>query len=275
MSNAILQVKPDVQGEDPLRYAFVEMLFALAVSQVAIHAAELTTAKDFSWSGFAPAISHLVLSLVVIAASWVSWRKSQSPGMKLEIQSVFSRRFLALLLDVLLVVLYFILVRGIELQQKDGNTVLAPPSAVPEARWIAAIFGVYVVWDLLADVFSSKCLSAVGIFGRLWQGVRVAVVCTAASVFCGVLSLIIFVLASNQSGGGAVILLDLALMFLILLFRVLKVFERPLARRFGVEPCKAFASSRVVTGREKWLVLFLIAAYATAANLASSLHLFY
>lgn len=118
--------------EDPLRYAFVEMLFALAVSQVAIHAADLVGIQS-SLLEKLPGFAHLTLGLIVIAASWVGWRQSQSPGMKEQIRSLFSVRFVGLLIDVLLVILYFILVRSVEIEQKSGATVHTSASALPES----------------------------------------------------------------------------------------------------------------------------------------------
>jgi hypothetical protein len=82
------------------------MLFALAVSEVAIHAADLVSASG-NLSDKLPALTHLVVGLVLIAASWVGWRRSVSPGMKERVEYVFSLPFIGLLLDVLLVILYF------------------------------------------------------------------------------------------------------------------------------------------------------------------------
>lgn len=112
--------------EDPLRYAFVEMLFALAVSQVAVHAADLVGISSTLLEKL-PGFAHLALGLIVIAASWVGWRQSQSPGMKEQIRSLFSVRFVGLLIDVLLVILYFILVRSVEIEQRAGATVHGSP----------------------------------------------------------------------------------------------------------------------------------------------------
>jgi hypothetical protein len=249
-----------VEADDPLRYAFVEMLFALAVSQVAIHVADLTTVAN-PWVDRLPAVSHLCLALGVIAASWVGWRQSQSPGMKQQIQSIFSRRFLALLLDVLLVICYFVLVRGVELLQKDGVAVLTQASAVPEAFWLVVVFSIYVVWDWLADVFSPQCLNATGFWKRSWQGLRVAIVCSAASSICALLGLSVFYLAGIANGSLATVFFDGALLSVVLLFRVLKIFEKPLAQLFDVAGCAAFTSPRASTGKEKSLVLLFLMTY--------------
>ena len=74
--------------------------------------------------------------------------------------SCFSIPFLGLLLDVFLVILYFIIVKLVEMEQKDGRVVLAAPTAKPEASWLCVVFITYALWDILADVLSEgSCLT--------------------------------------------------------------------------------------------------------------------
>lgn len=254
--------------EDPLRYTFVEMLFALAVGQIAIHTADFLSVET-SPMQLLPAAMHLVVSLLVIGTSWIGWRQSMSPGMKQQIQSIFSRRAIGLLLDVLLVILYFILVRSVELQQKDGNTILTPASARPEAKWLACVFCIYIVWDLLADVFSPNCLTKTGLFGIAFQALRVGVVSVAASVFCLGMTLLVLSYASEGLLPIQVVLLDCALMMIVVLFRVLKVFEPPFAKLVQVQDCHAFIVSRSGP-RAKSLTALFIGAYG--AFIFTALH---
>lgn len=245
--------------EDPLRYTFVEMLFALAVGQIAIHTADFLSV-DASPMQLLPAAMHMLVSLLVIGTSWIGWRQSRSPGMKQQIQSIFSRRAIGLLLDVLLVILYFILVRSVELQQKDGNTLLTTASARPEAKWLACVFCIYIVWDLLADVFSPNCLTKTGLFGKAFQALRVGVVSVAASAICLCMALLVLFYASEGLLPIQVALLDCALMMIVVLFRVLKVFEQPLAKLFQVQDCHAFIALRSGP-RAKTLTALFIGAY--------------
>ena len=90
-----------------------------------------------------PAYDHLFLGLLLIACSWVGWRQSRSPGVKEKITTVFSASFLGLLLDVFLVVLYFIVVQSVEIIQTSSPVVLGPSSALPESRGLFAVFAVY------------------------------------------------------------------------------------------------------------------------------------
>jgi hypothetical protein len=246
--------------EDPLRYAFVEMLFALAVSQVAIHAADLLGIQG-TFLEKLPGFAHLALGLIVIAASWVGWRQSQSPGMKEQIRSQFSLRFVGLLIDVLLVILYFVLVRSVEIEQEAGATVHASASALPEAFWLMAVFAVYAVWDLIADVFSAGCLPALSLFKLLWKGIRVAVVCAASSLLSLALCYVVYCAARDAVDGIAVALLDAALLIVVLLFRVIKAIENPLSRAMGVTDCKAFSTPRPVQGNELRLAVAFLVLY--------------
>src|SRR6266487_2249411 len=158
---------------DSLREAFVEMLFALAVAQVAVNAASVV-ATQMPVTEKLPAFSHLLLALVLIACSWVGWRQSRSPGMKERITSVFGGAFLGLLLDVMLVVLYFMVVQTAEsakeapMPTKPDAAVLSPASAVPEARLLSIIFAFYAFWDLIADVFSRNCIPGGPMGFRVW-----------------------------------------------------------------------------------------------------------
>lgn len=259
------------QQDDPLRYAFVEMLFALAVSQVAVHAADLSGASG-SWSERLSALTHLALGLTVVAASWVGWRQSRSPGMSQQISSLFSLRFVALLLDVLLVILYFILIRAVELQQKDGVSTTSLPSATPEAMWLSAVFAVYVLWDLIADLFTTGCLPP-GLSGgtRFSKAVRVAFVCTSASLLCTALCLAVWWLSLGVSDGYRVALLDISLMVVVLFFRVAKAIETPLASLAQVVDCRAFAHPRAVAGNERVLAAFLMLSYVLSAAVSVGL----
>src|SRR5882672_6868901 len=143
--------KPTVNStaeEDILRLNFVEMLFALAVGQVAIHVADVVSVTAPLWDK-APALAHLVVGLVLISASWVGWRQSNSPGMKEKIRHLFSLAFLGLLVDVVLVIVYFIIVRHVEIEQIGGIPILTAPTAVPEALGLCVVFGIYFFWDLV------------------------------------------------------------------------------------------------------------------------------
>src|SRR5580698_9725833 len=146
-SSDLAQVK--ARETDPrFRHEFVGMMFAVAIGEVGVRTAVLVRAHE--WIHFLPAYSHLLLATVVIAASWVGWSRSPSPGARKDVQSVLEWEFVVLLFDVLLVIVYFILVSLVDYTGEGKIRLNA--SAAPEASWILGIFWLYLVWDVLSKI---------------------------------------------------------------------------------------------------------------------------
>lgn len=99
-----------------LRFGFVEMLFALTVAEIAIQLGELFTSDLVFWEAPTP-YAHLSLALILVAASWVGWATSRAEGAKRDVKKIFSWEFVVLLIDVVLVVSYFILVKGVDTER--------------------------------------------------------------------------------------------------------------------------------------------------------------
>ena len=74
---------------------------------------------QLSITHFLPFYSHLFLAAIVITSSWVGWTLSQAPGARRDVTGVFTWEFITLLLDVFLVVTYFIMVRTIGVVKKQ------------------------------------------------------------------------------------------------------------------------------------------------------------
>jgi hypothetical protein len=235
------------QTVDPLREAFVGMLFALAIAQIGVNAAAVIAASAPPVSAqpasqFA-ATAHLLVALLLIACSWVGWRQSVSPGITEELTGVFQRSFVGLLLDVILVVLYFIIVQRAEINTITGQIAVEPTSARPEAAGLLWVFAVYIGWDLLTDVLShGRIPSDIRWFSR--KTVAAAVVSIFASALCLVLVFLVFLAAANAKSVPKVIALDVALAATILLFRSLKPVEKLLSKHFGVSDWPAFSKPR-------------------------------
>ncbi len=256
-------------GQDALREAFVEMLFALAVSEIAIHAAEIVSASG-SVNQKIPAGMHLTVGLILIATSWVGWRRSVSPGMRERVNSCFSIPFLGLLLDVFLVILYFIIVKLVEIEQKDGRVILTAPTARPEASWLCVVFMTYALWDILADVLSEGCLPRMHSWlHRINTCMSIAVTSTFASLFCLVLAFSAMLIGSKSRSPVGVELLDLSLICIILLFRASKVVEDVMAPFLGVSDCKAFKQKRAIRGNEWVWCVSLLFGFLLLVTLAS------
>jgi hypothetical protein len=126
-----------------LRFVFVQMLFALTVGEIARKFATLV--DQVSIREAIPSYIHLFLVTIIVAASWAGWTRSIASRNIPPLLFVFSLPFLVLLLDVLLVIFYFIIVKGVEMPSVDTHVIV--PSAKQETFWVLIIFIVYFFWD--------------------------------------------------------------------------------------------------------------------------------
>ncbi|MCA8992209.1 MAG: hypothetical protein KDA88_09540 [Planctomycetaceae bacterium] len=197
------------ESGNSLHFAFVEMLFALAIAQVAVEAADLANSSSVAqWLEHLPAYTHLVLATVIIAASWVGWGSSKSS--KSPIKHVFSGHFFKLLVDVFLVVCYFIIVRTVETLDANGDI---NPSANPEVLWTMVILITYFIWDLL----TKGRPSFTKFLRRGW-----------ASLLCAICAIVAFMYLPTKSHEvWAVVISDVALMVLVVMFRAMKLDDFP------------------------------------------------
>ena len=209
MSNSSEQ--GSVKSDPKLRHEFVGMMFAVTIAEVGLQAAALVQAGH--WVHFLPAYSHLVLATVMIAASWVGWTLSPSPGATRDVSGVFQSEFFVLLIDVLLVIVYFIIVKAVDFTGEQSIRLNA--SAAPESKGVVVIFGLYLIWDILCKVVVHgwKKLDA-----AWWWSYGVRMVPTVA---CLVLALLTQRLVANADPPH-VLTADAALLALVLLFRALK-----------------------------------------------------
>ena len=226
-----------------LRSDFVTMLFALAAGQVAVFSYQVFsavtpavgTSSDLDLWVYA-AFAHLAVALLVIASSWVGWSKSMSASR--EVQRVFDKDFLPWVLDVFLVIVYFFLASSAEVKgplAPDGTYELTRPSALPETKFVLYLLLLYFVWDLLSKCWPAKFpakfneVSSINI--SKWC--KNAVASSLASVISSILAIVFFVVVTKQvetntitPSAYAVISVDIAIGFLVVLFRVLKSLER-------------------------------------------------
>jgi hypothetical protein len=206
--------KPQVttpESEPKLRHEFVGMMFAVAVGEVGVQTATLVQAHN--WVHFLPAYFHLLLATVLIATSWVGWTLSPSPGARTDVRNIFEWEFFVLLLDMLLVVIYFILAKSVDITGEKNIQLKA--SAAPEAFWVLVVFCVYLVWDFVSKVplYTKKKRS------EPWfrnYGVRII-----PTLVCLILAYVTKRLVADIDAPH-VLTADLALIFLVLLFRALK-----------------------------------------------------
>jgi len=198
--------EPDVK----LRHEFVGMMFAVTIGEVGIQVASLIHAGF--WLHYLPAYSHLFLSTVIIATSWVGWSLSLAPGARRDVRRIFELPFLVLLIDVSLVISYFILVRSVDFPAERIEPRIAPESTV--ALWVAVIFGLYLLWDIVTKIFAYKC--DVNDPWRKNYGSRML-----PTLICFALAVLLWCLLKSANMQHF-ITADIALLFLVLLFRALK-----------------------------------------------------
>lgn len=151
---------------------FVEMMFAVAIGDTATKAAlifqTLQSAKvgiRTVWWELTPSVAHLFLTIFVIAASWVGWSTTKSTNhymRKLKGASPpdslwpLSQPFVMLLIDVALVVLYFVLAESIDVPKIENKALVWNYSALPEAKILFLIVLGYILWNLLNCWFPPK-----------------------------------------------------------------------------------------------------------------------
>jgi len=196
------------QSSTQLHLTFVEMLFALAIGQVAIDVGSLVILQmqdSIDLGTSLPAYCHLLLATIVIATSWVGWRNSEVSGSR--IGSVFCWDFVELLVDVFLVICYFLLARLAELPTGSSKTIV--PDASPETRMIVIVMVAYVVSDLLS------CR------GGHWSKLKLRVWASGVSLVISCIALRVLPLDSDNR--KSVILRDCALLGLVFLFRAMKL----------------------------------------------------
>lgn len=236
------------------------MLFALVVATLAQRSADLLYLITDGWTYFPfgyhavsnlfrndwqlmAGVSHATLGFLVVSVSWVGWSKSEAAGHREDINGFVSWSFLLLLLEVLLVTFYFGVASSIELEGEGANVhVSLSPSAVPESLLLALVFTLYFIWDLIADVFKSPIAETLEDCGGkrpsfALQMVTGSITYGSSSLLCIVLCLIVYYVSMpiGFASPKAAVAGDLALIFVVFLFRSLKSIEGLLIKVFPWE----------------------------------------
>ena len=181
------------------------MLFALAIGEIARRVVLLLDGTTMVEA--LPGLAHLGLALVVVATSWVGWANSPA-NQEWTITRTWSRNFLVLLIDVLLVILYFVLICGAE--KPDGQKRVLP-SACGETGTVLWIFVGYALWDAMtklkhpAKEYLKPYLTRTGI---TWA--------------CTLLALVIWHVRAGGTRGDVVLVTDSILLLIVLTFRAFK-----------------------------------------------------
>lgn len=206
-----------------LRFIFVQLLFSLAIGQAAIKIGDLVI-ENFPFYEYHYVYFHLVLSIVVLSTSWVGYQISSATQNPLI--SIFSIQYVILIIDIFLVICYFIIVRGAEMSNyaEQGVTKALKPNIQIETLWFMLVFIGYFIWDMLTKIPDVKYieengkykkrtkLSLVEFGERAW----ITLICLGLS------SLVYFTTLQNEITPIKATLIDIALISLCFLFRGLK-----------------------------------------------------
>jgi hypothetical protein len=209
-----------------LRTEFVGMMFALAAAEIGIQAAELTRFNlwDKALIPYSlPAWFHLALAATIIALSWVGWSRSKASQNIDDAGEVSDTRFFVLLLDVVLVIFYFIIVKNVEIATRgegDSRELIVLPSAHREALWAWVVLVGYFIWDLLTKVVAEKNdqhtrRQRFASYELFWQRAWVSAACAIAGG-------ISFCLLRRVENWWSVLVADASLVMLFATFRELK-----------------------------------------------------
>jgi 5-methylthioadenosine/S-adenosylhomocysteine deaminase len=135
--------------EKDIRWLIVGFLYAVAIAEVAVQSAKLASYEG-NRKPYLPAIFHLVLITVVITTSWVGWTMAisrESSHIEHHLTKVFSWQYCLLLIDVGLLISYFIIAKKLEMPEpEDGQ------SRTREEKttfWLMIVFFGYCLWDFV------------------------------------------------------------------------------------------------------------------------------
>lgn len=210
------QEQQDQRHENRLRFTFVAMLFALTIGEIAIRFAQLAVDPQVRY--YHPAYAHLILAGFIVVTSWVGWAQSKAPGNVQAINQVFSWEFVVLLIDVFLVVCYFIIAKGAEVPVAKSDI---KASADNETFWMMFVFAGYLLWDIWTKAVI-KPQSDSSFISRL----RSPYFLKNLLITAGCLLLAVIIWGITRSLGvlsnAGVISIDVALIILVGLFRLLK-----------------------------------------------------
>ena len=208
-----------------LRITFVGMLFALAVGDLGKNIATFALDPDCPKEAFV--ITHYSLAGFILISSWVGWQRSKSTGNQRIIETIFDQQSMVLILDVVLVIIYYVIVISAEYKPGSPATINSA-SAKPESSWTILIFSIYLFWDVLTKLFNEKHVSLgngnakkefdpdyTRFFRRSW----ITFLCLISSGF-------IYISAKSLDHETAVIVIDLMLIALFVIFRGVKDFQK-------------------------------------------------
>jgi hypothetical protein len=194
-------------GKD-LRWLLVSTLYAFAIAEIAVQSARLVDHKKRSVSGTFAVVAHLIMVTIVVTTSWVGWTiaVARDPHPAHHLMIVFSSPFCLLLIDVGLVICYFIMAKLAGIPESKHEPL--SPSAGKASFWLMIVFGGYVVWGVIAHFVMHGWLE----LSLLWP-----------SVACFALAIVSWALIRSLTAFSAMVFADAGMAALVLMFRASKL----------------------------------------------------
>lgn len=231
-----------ISDQNILQKTFIAMIFAFVISFHAQTIAEFLTVITNNWTFF-PIPSALILDLLAVAMqillallmisiSWIMWSKSQAIAHTNDIEQIFSAKFITFILEIILVTLYYSLAKALEVdfteynKTKNVSDYLTKVSALPETSIMIMIFAIFLIWDLITDIFKSPSnYIHSDIFDRFLNFLCGCIVYCSVSALCLIASIVIFLIIPADSTALTTILADLNLVFILFFFYQAKAYE--------------------------------------------------
>lgn len=277
--------------QNELHKTFIAMLFAFVASTVCQQIAEILVVLTSNWTIEDPSIiigniygsnwllasaaSHSALALLLFSMSWVMWSKSQAAGHRRDIEDIFSVKYLILLLEVLLVTLYFAISRSAEAdfssygKEKLVSDFVKNPSAKPEATQIVWVFLLFAVWDYLSDIFTSpRNPMPNSTFVRIGSHVPGVLTYCSVSILCACLAWGLSKLTPLSGLPQQAVLGDIALISLVLLFSRAKSLEYYLLQIFPNEKLRTNTARLSPPTTYRLMLIVLLVAMFIASTVA-------
>ena len=141
---------PEIDFSKDLRWLLVSALYALAIAEIAVQSANLVANKKRSLGDTSAVAAHLILVTFVVTTSFVGWTLAVARDVHPEhhLVNIFSAPYLLLLVDVWLLVAYFIMAKRAGAPKKEDSEL--DPSAAKGSFWLVMVFGGYFLWDIIA-----------------------------------------------------------------------------------------------------------------------------
>lgn len=234
-------------GQHQLQKTFIAMIFAFVISYHAQTITEFIAVITNNWTtfpisseityDFIAVTTQIILALLMVSISWIMWSKSSAKAHTDDIETIFSVKFIAFIIEILLVTLYFGLIKSLEVdisefnKNKDLSKYITNLSAKPEAFLMTLVFSIFLLWDLIIDILKTPPQTTTFIY-KVKNFFRGCLVYCSISTICFIGSLLILVNTPVTASPFVAIFSDLALISVLLFFNQAKALEFYLLKLF-------------------------------------------